>query len=145
MARTIMRRTLASLALPAIALLPAAVHAEDAPQEIVVTGRGLDRSQSDPVYAAVTIDSARAAASASGRLEDVLSSVAGFQQFRRSDSRSANPSAQGVTFRGLGGNASSRTLLLLDGVPQADPFFGFIPFSAITPERLRAAQVTRTS
>ncbi len=143
MARTIMRRTLASLALPAIALLPAAAHAEDAPEEIVVTGRGLDRSQSDPVYAAVTIDSARAAASASGRLEDVLSAVAGFQQFRRSDSRSANPSAQGVTFRGLGGNASSRTLLLLDGVPQADPFFGFIPFSAITPERLRAAQVTR--
>ncbi len=143
MAGTIMRRYLVSLALPAVALLPAAARAEDAAEEIVVTGRGLERSQSDPVYNTITIDSARAAASASGRLEDVLSSVAGFQQFRRSDSRSANPSAQGVTFRGLGGNASSRTLLLLDGVPQADPFFGFIPFSAMAPERLRAAQVTR--
>lgn len=144
MARSVMRRTFASLALPAIALIPLAAHANEAgPQDIVVTGRGLDRSQSDPVYATIEIGSARAAASASGRLEDMLSAVAGFQQFRRSDSRSANPSAQGVTFRGLGGNATSRTLMLLDGVPQADPFFGYIPFSATAPERLRAAYVTR--
>ena len=85
----------------------------------------------------------RIAGAASGRLEDVLASAAGFQQFRRSDSRSANPSAQGVTFRGLGGNASSRTLILLDGVPQADPFFGYIPFSGIAPERLSRVLVTR--
>lgn len=49
-----------------------------------------------------------------------------FQQFRRSDSRSANPTSQGVTMRGLGGNAASRTLLFLDGVPQADPFGGWV-------------------
>jgi vitamin B12 transporter len=48
------------------------------------------------------------------------------QQFRRSDSRSANPTSQGVTMRGLGGNAASRTLLFLDGVPQADPFGGWV-------------------
>lgn len=139
------------LSAPLIALVLATVLAtpalaeSDADQTIVVTGEALDRSASDPVYGTltVTIDSARAAASASGRLEDVLSAVAGFQQFRRSDSRSANPSAQGATFRGLGGNATSRTLLLLDGVPQADPFFGYIPFSATAPERLRAAYVTR--
>ncbi|WP_088310316.1 TonB-dependent receptor [Novosphingobium sp. B 225] len=130
-------------ALPLLALPVAALADEATPLEIVVTGQGLDRSQSDPVFGTVTIDSARSAASASGRLEDVLSAVAGFQQFRRSDSRSANPSAQGATFRGLGGNATSRTLMLLDGVPQADPFFGYIPFSALAPERLRAAYVTR--
>ncbi len=142
MPRSVMRQV-SILALPLLAL-PAAAHADAAdPREIVVTGRGLERSQSDPVFGTVTIDSARADASASGRLEDVLSAVAGFQQFRRSDSRSANPSAQGATFRGLGGNATSRTLMLLDGVPQADPFFGYIPFSALVPERLRAAYVTR--
>ena len=122
-----MMRPLTILALPLLAL-PIPAQADDAnPREIVVTGQGLERSQSDPVFGTVTIDSARSAASASGRLEDVLSAVAGFQQFRRSDSRSANPSAQGATFRGLGGNATSRTLMLLDGVPQADPFFGYIP------------------
>ena len=72
-----------------------------------------------------------------------MGAVAGFQQFRRSDSRSANPSAQGVTLRALGGNAAGRTLVMLDGVPMADPFFGYVPLSALAPERLESARVTR--
>lgn len=110
---------------------------------IVVTGKGLDQTKGDPAYGSVEIDRARLTSEASGRIENVLADVAGFQQFRRSDSRSANPSAQGATLRALGGNASSRTLVLLDGVPQADPFFGYIPFSAITPDRLSSIRVTR--
>ena len=43
----------------------------------------------------------------------------------------------------LGGNASSRALILLDGVPMSDPFFGYIPFSALAPERLESVRVTR--
>ncbi len=58
--------------------------------------------------------------------------VAGFQEFRRSDSRSSNPTAQGVTLRALGGNASSRALVLLDGVPMVDPFFGHVRFRRST-------------
>ena len=81
--------------------------------------------------------------SASNRIESVLADVAGFQQFRRSDSRSANPSAQGATLRALGGNASSRALVVLDGVPMADPFFGYIPFSALVPDRLSLIRITR--
>ncbi|WP_365704708.1 Plug domain-containing protein [Novosphingobium sp.] len=85
----------------------------------------------------------RTAASASGRIEDALASLAGFQQFRRSDSRSANPTAQGATLRGLGGNASSRTLVVLDGVPVSDPFFGHVPFSALPMERLERVTLVR--
>ena len=48
-----------------------------------------------------------------------------------------------MTLRALGGNATSRTLVLLDGVPMADPMFGYIPFSALAPERLASARVTR--
>ena len=58
------------------------------------------------------------------RVEQSLLQVPGLQQFRRSDARSANPTSQGVTLRGLGGNASSRAILVLDDVPQADPFGG---------------------
>ena len=72
-----------------------------------------------------------------------MSAVAGFQQFRRSDSRSANPSAQGVTLRALGGNATSRALVTLDAVPVEDPFFGYIPFAALPPERIARVAVTR--
>lgn len=110
---------------------------------IVVTGEGLPPPQSSGAYAVETIDREQLTTTASGRLEDALASVAGFQQFRRSDSRSSNPSAQGVTLRALGGNATSRALVLLDGVPMADPFFGFIPLSAIAPERLGGVRVTR--
>ena len=111
--------------------------------DIVVLGRGLDLPPGTPAYGSVTIDRQRLENDASGRVEDVLLDVAGFQQFRRSDSRSANPSAQGATLRALGGNASSRTLVLLDGVPIADPFFGYIPFNAVIPSRLGGIRVTR--
>jgi len=111
-------------------------------QEIVVTGRGLDSVRGDTATS-VTLDRARLTSSASNRLEDVLRDAAGFQLFRRSDARSANPTSQGATLRGLGGNASSRVLITLDGVPQADPFGGWIAWPALDPRRLGRARVTR--
>ncbi len=117
--------------------------AEEIPEEIIVTGRGLDPALSAGIYATTTLERETILAAPSGRIEDVLRNVAGFQQFRRSDSRSSNPSAQGVTLRALGGNATSRALVLLDGVPLADPFFGYIPLSAIAPETLGTVRVTR--
>jgi iron complex outermembrane receptor protein len=117
--------------------------APDLGPEVVVLGTGLALPPGTPAYGSVTIDRSRLTGDASGRVEDVLADVAGVQQFRRSDSRSANPSAQGLTVRSLGGNATSRSLVLLDGVPIADPFFGYIPFTALSPERLGAVRVTR--
>jgi len=138
--RTALLSAAAALALPA----QASAESADAPaSEIVVTGRGLEATPATPAYDTVDIGREKINSSASGRIEDVLSSVAGFQQFRRSDSRASNPSAQGVTLRALGGNATSRALMLLDGVPMADPMFGYIPFSAISPDRLSAVRVTR--
>ncbi len=115
----------------------------DAGDDIIVTGLPLPPAQG--AYGGVSIDGETLGATASGRIEEALARIPGFQQFRRSDSRSANPSAQGITLRGIGGNATSRTLLLLDGVPQADAFFGFIPFSALPAEGLAGARVTRGS
>lgn len=137
-----------ALCLVTLPLLTASsgAHAQTAPKpddDIVVVGSELPLPPGTPAYGSVTIARDRLAGDASGRVENVLRDVAGFQEFRRSDSRSANPSAQGVTLRALGGNASSRALVLLDGVPIADPFFGHIPFSAIVGDRLSAVRVTR--
>lgn len=134
-----MRRTY----LAALPLLFACSPAMSQESVIVVTGRGLEPTPATPAYGTVEIARDKIVSSASGRLEDALSSVAGFQQFRRSDSRSSNPSAQGVTLRALGGNATSRALVLLDGVPMTDPMFGYVPFSALAPERLASIRVTR--
>lgn len=123
-------------------LLPLLFAAQATP-DIVVTGRGLAPAAGEEVFDTVVIDRDRLTGSASGRLEEVLRDVPGFQLFRRSDSRSANPTSQGATLRALGGNASSRVLLVLDGVPQTDPFGGWVSWPAYHPERLGEARVTR--
>ena len=130
------------LVLPLLALGHPA-FAQEADNTLVVTGEALDAPEGEEALATEEIDREGILAAPSGRIEDVLEGVAGFQQFRRSDSRSANPSAQGATLRALGGNATSRALVLLDGVPLADPFFGYIPFFAIAAERLGRIAVTR--
>jgi vitamin B12 transporter len=79
----------------------------------------------------------------SQRLEQALLSVPGLQQFRRSDARSANPTSQGVTLRGLGGNASSRAALFLDDVPQADPFGGWIAWPGYDAVNLASVRVLK--
>lgn len=133
-----------SMAATGLALaLAAPLAAEDGEPVIVVTGEGLEATPAAPAYATQTVDRDALLSAPSGRIEDALSSVSGFQQFRRSDSRSANASAQGATLRALGGNATSRALVLLDGVPMSDPFFGYVPFSALAPERLSRVRITR--
>ena len=129
-------------------LLPNPVAAQEtgsseAAPVIVVTGEGLNEPPAAPAYDTQTITREELVSEPSGRVENALALVAGFQQFRRSDSRSANPTAQGATLRALGGNATSRALVLLDGVPMTDPFFGYVPFNAIAPERLGEIRVTR--
>jgi outer membrane receptor protein involved in Fe transport len=126
-----------------ISAVPAVAQDEEDKQPIIVTGRGLDATPSVVAYSTVEIDRDQLQSTGSGRIEDALSNVAGFQQFRRSDSRSANPTAQGVTLRALGGNASSRALVLLDGVPMIDPFFGHVPLGALSPNQLASIRVTR--
>src|SRR3546814_17943771 len=63
------------------------------------------------------------------RIENRLRDEAGIVQFRRSDGRSAHPTSQGVTLRGLGGNASRRALVTPEGVTQAAPFGGRIAWN----------------
>ncbi|MBD3760681.1 TonB-dependent receptor [Rhizorhabdus sp.] len=124
-----------------LGILATPAQAEDA--DIIVTGQGLQRSPGDAAFDVIAIDRSRLEMSASGRMEDILRDAAGFQQFRRSDARSAHPTSQGATLRGLGGNASTRALILLDGVPVVDPFGGWVSWAALDPARIGHVRVTR--
>lgn len=107
--------------LPALARLPK--------DQIVVTAGGLLRpADGDHVGSRNLIGDV--APGFGNRIENRLRDEAGIVQFRRSDGRSAHPTSQGITLRGLGGNASARALVTLDGVPQADPFGGWVAWSA---------------
>ena len=137
-------RSASILLLAGTAAAPLAAQTAPPPEaDVVVVGRGLAARPGDKAFDVVTIDAARIEQNASNRLESVLADVAGLQQFRRSDSRSANPTSQGISLRGIGGNASSRALLVLDGVPQADPFGGWVPFPAYATDRIGLIRVTR--
>ena len=98
--------------------------------EIVVTGKALPEAKAERVYALERINRRQIEQSPSHELDQLLKEVPGVQLFRRSDARSGHPTSQGVTLRALGGNASSRALLVLDGVPQADPFGGWVNWPA---------------
>ncbi|WP_442624730.1 TonB-dependent receptor [Parasphingopyxis sp.] len=129
--------------LPALLLATAASPAIAQSDPIIVTAAGLDDPVGEVAYNIVTIDAEDLAREPSGRLENILGQIAGFQLFRASDSRSANPTSQGATLRGLGGNASSRALLILDGVPQSDPFGGWISWPAFDTDNIGRIRVSR--
>src|SRR5688572_24829899 len=110
---------------------------------IVVTARALPDPASDRAYAVETIGTRRLRTAPSTQLDEVLKQVPGLQLFRRSDARSSHPTSQGVTLRALGGNASSRALLILDGVPQTDPFGGWVNWPAYDPAVLGKVRIIR--
>jgi outer membrane receptor protein involved in Fe transport len=69
-------------------------------------------------------------------VDSALRSVPSFTLFRRSDSLTAHPTAQGVSLRGLGPSGASRSLVLLDGIPLNDPFGGWVAWSKVPRESL---------
>ncbi len=71
-------------------------------------------------------------------LDDTLRQHAGFELFRRSSSRATNPTSQGISLRGLGSTAVSRTLVLQDGAPLNDPFGGWIHWNESPPSTLES-------
>lgn len=109
--------------------------------EVVVPGDPLPPS--DQSATSVVLWRADLEAEPSGRIENALRDMPGVHQYRRADSRVAHPTSQGLTLRGLGGNASSRALVLLDGVPQVDPFGGWISWPAFDALPLEAIRIQR--
>ncbi|MEO7654383.1 MAG: TonB-dependent receptor plug domain-containing protein [Sphingomicrobium sp.] len=110
---------------------------------IIVTARALPEPAAERAFLIDSLDRDQLRNAPSKQLDQILKIVPGLQLFRRSDSRSGHPTTQGVTLRALGGNASSRALLILDGVPQSDPFGGWINWPAYDPEALADVRVVR--
>jgi outer membrane receptor protein involved in Fe transport len=76
-------------------------------------------------------------------LDDRLHQVAGFQLFRRTSSWTANPTSSGVSLRGLGSTAASRTLVVSDQVPMNDPFGGWVHWDEIPQPAIRDVELIR--
>jgi outer membrane receptor protein involved in Fe transport len=76
-------------------------------------------------------------------LDDALHQVAGFQLFRRTSSWTANPTSSGVSLRGLGSTAASRTLVVSDEVPMNDAFGGWVHWNEIPQTAIRDVELVR--
>jgi outer membrane receptor protein involved in Fe transport len=108
-----------------IVLSPLAVS-----QQVTVTARTAT-ALSDSPASERQLTSADLAASPNLTRDDTLRQVPGFSLFRRSSSRTANPTTQGVSLRGLGENGASRALVLEDGIPLNDPFGAWVYWDRI--------------
>ncbi len=104
------------------------------------------RGGSDALAAAANVsvrDRERFASSPALAVDDRLRDVPGFTLLRRTGSRAANPTAQGVSLRGIGSNGASRAALLDDGVPLADPLGGWAYWDRIAPTAIDRVEVLR--
>jgi len=108
---------------------------------VVTATRGAERLPS--AASATVLTSAELSNMAAGALDDALRSTPGFTLFRRSSSRVANPTTQGVTLRGVSGSGSSRTLVLADGVALNDPFGSWVYWNRIPQAAVDRVEVVR--
>jgi outer membrane receptor protein involved in Fe transport len=76
-------------------------------------------------------------------LDDTLRQVPGFSLFRRTSSRTANPTTLGVSLRGLGANGASRALVLEDGVPLNDPFGSWVYWDRVPDAAVSSVEVAQ--
>ena len=112
-------------------------------QPVTVTAMRTSQPPAQVPFSLVTFSGRELRATPAVTVDGALRSVPGFSLFRRSDSFTANPTAQGVSLRGLGPSGASRSLVLLDGVPLNDPFGGWVSWSKVPRESLLAAELVR--
>lgn len=136
-----------ALALFAGALATAAARAQEfvtPPDRVVVTADRTLISPEDGGVEVQTVERAALDAAPAARLDDILrEQIPGFSLFRRSSSRVANPTTQGVSLRNIGPNGAGRTLVLLDGIPQNDPFGGWVYWSRLPPSAIERVEVVQ--
>lgn len=108
---------------------------------VVTAARGVERLPNAASSTVVT--SAELANTAAGALDDALRQTPGFTLFRRSSSRVANPTTQGVTLRGVSGSGASRTLVLADGIPLNDPFGSWVYWNRVPAAAVDRVEIVR--
>ena len=118
------------------------LHPRSLSESVTVTASrgasGVDTAASTSV-----LSSAELLSSAAGAIDDALRNTPGFSLFRRSSSRVANPTTQGVTLRGVSGSGASRTLVVADGQALNDPFGSWVYWNRVPVAAIDRVEVVR--
>jgi outer membrane receptor protein involved in Fe transport len=129
---------LSSRAHLSVSLTPVALN-----QQVQVTANRAATLMSDVPASNIEITRADLQDSPPLALDDDLRQVPGFSLFRRSSSRTANPTTQGVSLRGLGADSTSRALVLNDGIPLLDPFGGWVYWDRVPVESISSVEIAQ--
>lgn len=124
-----------------------AITLEPAPffEAVNVTSSRTDIPKADPTVTVTVIPASELLTAAAVSLDDALKTVPGFTLFRRTSSRVSNPTAQGVSLRGLGGTGASRSLVLANGLPLNDAFGGWVYWDKVPQAAIDCIEVQRGS
>lgn len=78
-------------------------------------------------------------------IDEMLAREPSFSLYRRQSSLFGNPTSAGVSLRNTGATAASRTLVLLDGIPQNDPFGGWVYWARYDAASLDSIRIVPSS
>jgi outer membrane receptor protein involved in Fe transport len=110
-------------------------------QRITVTATRTATRLDETAADVQVLNSSDLASTSALMLDDALRQVPGFSLFRRSGSRTANPTSQGVSLRGVGASGASRALVLEDGIPLNDPFGSWVYWDRVPRPEIGAVEV----
>ena len=112
-------------------------------EQVTVTATRTGTRLGDTAASIATLSSTDLSITAAVTLDDTLRQLPGFSLFRRSGSRTANPTTQGVSLRGVGASGASRAVVLADGIPLNDPFGGWVYWSRVPRTSVNSIEVLR--
>jgi outer membrane receptor protein involved in Fe transport len=112
-------------------------------ETVVVTAYRSALGSSDSPASTRVLDTQQLQQAASPSLDGKLREMPGFTLFRRSSSLVANPTTEGVSLRGLGSTAASRSLVVLDDIPINDSYGGWIHWEELPELSIHSIEVVR--
>ncbi|MGH9826728.1 MAG: TonB-dependent receptor plug domain-containing protein, partial [Blastocatellia bacterium] len=118
-----------------------ALKAGTVSEQVTVTATRTESRVSDSAQSIEILTATDLKNTAALNLDDTLKQVQGFSLFRRSSSRTSNPTSQGVSLRGIGASGASRALVLNDGIPLDDPFGGWVYWDRVPKEAIGRIEV----
>ncbi len=124
--------------------IPAGAWAQTQPSdttEVIVRGTRLATYRGDALFSHVDVGKDQIART--GAADQALKDAAQASLFRRSSSLTANPTVQGLSLRAIGPSGAGRALVTLDGIPQNDPFGGWVIWAGLPTQAIGRAHVLR--
>ncbi|MCB1023179.1 MAG: TonB-dependent receptor [Acidobacteria bacterium] len=112
-------------------------------ETVVISTSRTESLLSETPASVATVSKEQINITAAPAADDILRQTVGFSLFRRSNSRTANPTTQGTSLRGINASGASRSKILFGGVPLNDAFGGWVKWSRVPPIGIEQIEVLR--